>query len=79
MNFIDITNNYLFKYIKMFLRSSFLTDNNSFDCIHPEKVTLSFPSDIATHCLIFQNIQSFPQLPYILFHKIGIIATTDQF
>ena len=37
MNFIDITNNYLFKYIKMFLRSSFLTDNNSFDCIHPEK------------------------------------------
>jgi hypothetical protein len=59
MNFIDMTNNYLFKYIKMFLRSSFLTDNNSFDCIHPEKVTLSFPSDIATHCLIFPE---YPEL-----------------
>ena len=43
----------------MFLRSSFLTDNNSFDCIHPEKVTLSFPSDIATHCLIFPE---YPEL-----------------
>lgn len=79
MNFIDITNNYLFKYIKMFLRSSFLTDNNSFDCIHPEKVTLSFPLILQLIVGVFQNIQSFPQLPYILFHKIGIIATTNQF